>query len=324
MIRAAIIGLGRIGSRFDEELSRKVVWTHAGAYLAHPETYTLAGAVEIRSANRDAFKARCPDIPVFATISELIETVRPELVSVCTPAEHHAAAIGEVLAESSVRAVWCEKPLALSAADSDQIADAVRKRGVSVIVSYVRRWLPLWRRVREVIQGGEIGRLVSVRIAMPNRLFTLQSHAIDLALFLGGPVKAYSAQQIEYLQEDGEPASLITLQFENRAYGIVQPTGRKADLVIEAELFGDEGRMRVTEHDGSIHISRFEKSRRFQGYRQLQGERTEMVDAFDTASPFIAIVEDIARAWPSGLSRIDNLDDALQVEAIMTAAARRN
>ena len=51
-LRAAVVGLGRVGSRFDEEAGRDVVWSHVGAYLSAPDAFTLAAAVEPSSRSR--------------------------------------------------------------------------------------------------------------------------------------------------------------------------------------------------------------------------------------------------------------------------------
>lgn len=322
-LSVGVVGVGRIGSRFDEEPGRCVPWSHVGAYLAHPNQYELAGVVEIDAANRESFNRRCPGIPVFGSAAEMAAKVRPEVVSICTPTERHLTDAEAVLDAGSVKVLWCEKPLASSVADANNLLNAARDCGAALVVSYVRRWLPLWRRFHHIVESGAVGQAVSVRVAMPNKLLTVQSHAVDLALFLGGAILSFGAMQVPALAEDGEGAALITFQFESGAFGIVQPTGMRSELLIEAEVIGRDGRAKATEHDGKITIEKFQPSTRFSGYRELSASRTEQAESFTSFSPFAAIAADIAGACQAGtIDRLDNGVVALEVQRIIEGTER--
>ncbi|MGD9537726.1 MAG: Gfo/Idh/MocA family protein [Alphaproteobacteria bacterium] len=294
-LRAAIVGLGRIGSRFDEEPGRKAVWSHAGAYLACADRFLLAGAAEPDAGNAAAFRRRCPDVPVFASAERLFAEIAPEVVSICTPVEQHAAALHAALGLPGLKAIWCEKPLAGTLGDAEVMVAACAARGVPLIVSHVRRWLPLWRRVAERIEAGDVGTPVTIRIAMPNRLFSIGSHAVDLALMLGGEAVAVSALPLPALEEEGEPAVAALLGLASGAYAVIQVTGRKHALIIEAEVIGTEGRLFAREDEGRILLDRFADSPRYAGYRELRPEARERMPSFDDASPFVEIAREIAR-----------------------------
>ena len=113
-LRAAVIGLGRVGWRFDEEPGRGAVWSHVGAYRALGEEFELAGACDVSAAARNAFAARYPGIPVFAEVAGLMNETSPEVVSICTPNACHRATLDAVLSGGRPLAIWCEKPLAVS------------------------------------------------------------------------------------------------------------------------------------------------------------------------------------------------------------------
>jgi predicted dehydrogenase len=320
-LRVGIVGVGRIGSRFDEEPGRRVPWSHVGAYLAHPKHYELAGVVEVDRANRESFSRRCPGIPVFGNAGEMAARLKPDVVSICTPTERHLADAEAVLDAGSIKVLWCEKPLASSLDDAGHLLNAARGSGATLVVSYVRRWLPLWRRVRDIVQSGVLGTIISVRVAMPNRLLTIQSHAVDLALHLGGAARSFGASQVRALAEDGEETALVAMHFTSGAYGIVHPTGMRSELLIEAEVIGSNGRLRATEHDGRIVVEDFQPSGRFSGYRELANARTEQAETFTAFSPFAAIAADIAGACQAGtVDSLDNGAAALQVQRIIEGA----
>ncbi|MFN0042026.1 MAG: Gfo/Idh/MocA family protein [Alphaproteobacteria bacterium] len=322
ILRSVIIGAGRVGSRFDEDGKRKTTWSHAGAYLAHPERFALVGAAEPDEGNRAAFARRCPDVPIYADARTLIAATAPDVISICTPAEHHAAMLDAALSSPNVKAVWCEKPLAAGADEAERMIARADERGIPVVVSYVRRWMPLWRRARELIGQGAVGRLVSLRIAMPNRLHTIGSHQVDLALFLGGPAGTVRGLRIPALEEGGEPAAAALMALHFGAYAILNVTGYRADLAIEAEAFGTEGRMAVRENGGEIRIERFAPSAQYCDYRELGAARVERASGFAEMSPFEAIAHEIAElcANPT-LKPSCDARDACNVQRILAVLA---
>ena len=324
-LRAVVVGLGQVGSRFDEEPGRAVVWSHVGAYRRLAERFELCGGADIAPANLAAFRARCPDVPACETVDELIR-LRPRVASVCTPADSHAAVVLRLLACPHLRLIWCEKPLATGLAEAHRIVEECRARNILLMVSFNRHWLPLWRRVKELIGQGAVGTVRSLRVAMPNRLYSIGSHAVDLALMLGGPVEQIAALELPALVEGGEPAVAAVLRHRSGAAGMIEVTGLKPQLVVEAEVIGDDGRLWAREDQGRIVIEPFAASPRYAGYRQLDGRRVETVESLDTFSPFVAMAENAADALIRGTPLECDGSHAVEVQRIleiMADAARR-
>jgi predicted dehydrogenase len=293
-LKAAIVGLGKIGSRFDEEPGRKAVWSHAGSYLARPDLFALACACDVSEENIAMFARRCPNVPTYRSVGEMLAAVKPDVVSICTPAETHAAVLDEVLKFDDVRAIWCEKPLAMNAGEAASMVAASRARRVVLMVSFVRRWLPVWKRARVLANDGALGVVRSVRVAIPNRLWSMGSHGVDLVHYLGGATDGIAPLALPELTEEGEPAVAAMFHFARGGYGLFQVTGWKANYLVEGEIIGDNGRMIVREDRGTITIERFEKSARYDGYREPGAAETEQVAMAADFSPFVAIAEEIA------------------------------
>lgn len=74
---------------------------------------------------------------------------------VCTPTASHFEAVRE--AATRGRAVFCEKPLATDLAGAEAMAQTVRTSGVLAQVGLVLRSTPVFRSLREVIEGGKLG-----------------------------------------------------------------------------------------------------------------------------------------------------------------------
>ena len=134
--RAAIIGLGRMGSTFDEEAGPYCRWrpphAHAACYRAVAATRLVAGS-DPHPGQRDAFAQKWGVDPshLYADHREMLERERPDIVSICTSARPRARILQDVLAAGqSVRAIWAEKPISISLAEADAMIDACRRAGV--------------------------------------------------------------------------------------------------------------------------------------------------------------------------------------------------
>src|SRR3984957_15034607 len=89
---------------------------------------------------------------------ELIADDRIDVIDVCTPVNSHAEIAGAALAAG--KHVLCEKPLALSSAESMKLAtsaDGARVHGVVAMVGYNYRRVPALVLARSLCQSGPIG-----------------------------------------------------------------------------------------------------------------------------------------------------------------------
>jgi predicted dehydrogenase len=321
-LRAAVIGLGQVGWRFDQETGRGSVWTHIGAYLALAAEFDVVGAYDLSANARQAFAARHQSIRVFSEMRQMIEETLPDVVSICTPNAAHRMTLDAVLAAHRPRAIWCEKPLAISLADGKAMVNACERAQAILVVSHVRRWSPLWRRFKQRIESGEVGALCCLRVAMPNRFWSVGSHAADLLLWLGGPAVAAAAMPIPALEEAGEPAVNALLSFESGATGIMQVTGGKAGLIVEAEAIGEAGRLTLREDTGTIACETFLPSTRYAGYHELGPSDVDKIAHDNKFSPFVAIAHEIA-ALSSGedIALTCSGWDALATQALLERLA---
>lgn len=120
-------------------------------------------------------------------------------VYIATPPSHH-----ESLAISAMQAgkpVYIEKPVALNAASCERILEASRKLGVPASVAHYRRGLPLFRKVRAVINAGTIGKaglIVARTLNAPSpKIGTPDYWRIDPAVSGGGLFYDLSPHQLD-------------------------------------------------------------------------------------------------------------------------------
>lgn len=87
----------------------------------------------------------------------------PEVDAVYIPLPNHLHLPWAVAAARAGKHVLCEKPLALSSADAEQMVEAARARGVHLMEAFMYRLHPSWAAVRDLVATGRIGQLRSVQ-----------------------------------------------------------------------------------------------------------------------------------------------------------------
>ena len=99
----------------------------------------------------------------------LIDDPEVNAVYVATPPASHATYA--IMAMKAGKPVYVEKPLAATYEDCARINRVSEETGVPCFVAYYRRYLPYFEKVKEIVDRGIIGRVVSVqvRFAVPPR-----------------------------------------------------------------------------------------------------------------------------------------------------------
>lgn len=143
-VRVGLIGAGLIGADHAQRLTATV----AGARLV---------AVADPDAARAAAVAGAAGAAVHTSGEDLIDDPDVDAVLVASPGPSHARYVLGALA--AAKPVFCEKPLATSAADCEQIVEAELAAGRRLVqVGYMRRYDTGYRAVKAAIDGGAIGR----------------------------------------------------------------------------------------------------------------------------------------------------------------------
>lgn len=85
------------------------------------------------------------------------------VVVIATPHDTHARLVTAALAAG--KHVFCEKPLALSFDEADEVEAAWREAGTTLFVGFNRRWSPVVRRARELVGGAGGPLVVTYRVS---------------------------------------------------------------------------------------------------------------------------------------------------------------
>ena len=207
------LGIGIIGAGQIAQLA------HIGGYQAIPDQCEIVAAADV---SQDALTAVQRDfgIPqVFRDYHDLLSLDAVDAVSVCASNPiHHPATLAALAAGKHV---FCEKPLALNAADAREMVEAAEAANRILAVDFQCRFIPQAVALKRIIQRGDLGEIYFVRAAWNRRrgfaprtkgafhskalngggaLIDVGVHVIDTAFWLMGGPQPVSVSGAAYLK----------------------------------------------------------------------------------------------------------------------------
>ncbi|MDB4894550.1 MAG: dehydrogenase, partial [Firmicutes bacterium] len=101
---------------------------------------------------------------VYATVAELLADPEVEAVDICVPTPEHGKVV--LAAAAARKHVLCEKPIARTMAEADEMIAACRQAGVTFMVAHVMRWESTAEKARQVVESGVLGPVRLVRMTL--------------------------------------------------------------------------------------------------------------------------------------------------------------
>lgn len=100
---------------------------------------------------------------VYTDYKEMIDREELDIVSVCTPNYLHAPV--SIYASKAGVNVLCEKPMATSKEEADEMIAAAKESGKKLMIAHNQRFVPSHQKARQLIESGEVGKIYSFRTA---------------------------------------------------------------------------------------------------------------------------------------------------------------
>jgi len=233
-------------------------------------------------------KATLPDdelagYPVETDFAAALKKHKPDAVIVSNPTSLHLDVA--IPAAEAGYAILLEKPIAASMERVDELQTAVQKSGTKVLVAFQFRFHPGMVKTRELIENGEIGRVVSAsvhfgeylpawhpwedyrtgyaaRADMGGGVVATQCHSLDyLPWLVGKKVESVwgFAAKISDLEVTADDTSKIGLRFEGGALGSLHLDYNQQPPEHEFRIIGTNGTIKWNLVDGVVRIYRTEK-----------------------------------------------------------------
>jgi len=270
-IRVAIVGCGRISD------------LHILGYRDRDDARVVA--VCDTNHRRARAKAQAWGVArVYTDYQQVLEDPEIDLVELLVPHDLHAPMT--VAACRAGKHVSVQKPMALSAAEADQMIEAARAAGVVLRVYENFVFYPPHVRAKEMIEAGEIGEPQMIRIHVSTGksktawkvplsawvwrfdekrcgggplVFDHGYHLFSLAYYLMGPVErvvAWIDRSPVVPTKYVDAPAVMMFQFKApRRYGVMD-FAHTPNLVMESIYYADDDRVEVIGDKGIIFVNR--------------------------------------------------------------------
>ena len=224
------------------------------------------------------------NVPAFGDYKKMLAKDDIDAVIVAVPNFLHAAVSIDV-AESG-KHVFCEKPMAMTVSDCDKMIQTAKANGVKLMVGQVLRYLPVFAKIKEIIDSGVLGEPFSIYISRlgsgswgnPQHwrmktetcggiLYEVSVHELDFMRYIGGDVDSVSAFMGNFLHTDArdyEDTAHVMIRFKSGGMGTL--------LAGQCSSMGG--------YDGKIHCQKgtihFDNGKTLITYKPFDGELVKL------------------------------------------------
>ena len=259
-VRVGVIGAGRIGK------------IHAGNIATRIPSATLVAVADVNMQAAEELAAKWTAKAV-ADYHEILDDRRIQAVAICSSTDTHAKIVQEAAAAG--KHIFCEKPIDHTLEKIDAALTAVNKAGVKLQIGFNRRFDSNFKKVRELVASGKIGKPHILRITSRDPapppieyvkvsggiFLDMTIHDFDMARYLMGSevTQVFVAGGVMIDPKIGEAGDLdtaiTTLWFANGAIGTID-NSRQAVYGYDqrVEVLGSEGMAAVSNNLPDTHV----------------------------------------------------------------------
>jgi len=253
------VGFAILGAGMIADYHRQAIAANAelGARLAAVGHYCRDRFAEIG----DRFGFPC------LSQADLLAHPDVDVICICTPSGQHAEQA--IAAAAAGKHILVEKPIAIDLGEADAMIAACEEARVRLGVTLQRRALPLFRKIRQAVEAGDLGELVLGTVTMPyyrpqeyydqaawrgtwaldggGVLMNQGIHLVDLLVwYMGDPVQVHARAGTLYHDIEVEDVLAATLGFANGARAsIIATTNADPGAPHRLELYGTRGYIQI-------------------------------------------------------------------------------
>jgi myo-inositol 2-dehydrogenase/D-chiro-inositol 1-dehydrogenase len=133
---SALLGVGILGAG---PVTQAI---HLPTLARQPDRFRVVSIMDVDPEIAKSVAARADAVSA-TTVDAVLDNPEVDVVAVCSPHQFHAAQVAAICAAGK-RGILCEKPLATTRAEAEQIAQAVSAAGVPLVVGAMHAYDPGW------------------------------------------------------------------------------------------------------------------------------------------------------------------------------------
>ena len=253
-INIGVIGLGRMGKIYSTHVARRV------------ETARLAAVSDISQEAVEAMTAPFDGVAGYHEYHDLLADPQIQAVIITTPTSTHAEIV--MAAAQAGKAIFCEKPTALTLAATDAMIATVNGAGVTFQIGFMRRFDRGYQAAKAKIDAGAIGTPVTIRsisrdpfrtsleYADPAKsggiLIDMGIHDMDVCRWLMDDeiTQVYAQAEVLVYPELADVGdvdnAMVLANFSRGGLGFMEASrNARYGYDIQCEIIGTEGALRV-------------------------------------------------------------------------------
>ena len=136
-------------------------------------------AGNISTTNKNPISFNPASVEVYTDLKEMLKNPQIDIIDVCLPTYMHKEAV--IKSAEARKHIFCEKPMALSLKEADQMLAAVKKNKVKFMVAHVIRFWPEYVVLTEYISKKSLGDLLLLKLQRlsPTPTWTWNNWVLD-------------------------------------------------------------------------------------------------------------------------------------------------
>ncbi|MDP6361283.1 MAG: Gfo/Idh/MocA family oxidoreductase [Planctomycetota bacterium] len=164
---------------------------HANAFLQLSDHYQLVGLCDLLPDKLEEYVTdrNLSDDICYDSAEKMLAETMPDVFCFCTLPETRLELV-ELAAKYHVKGLAFEKPMATSISEAHAIREICREHGMKTVVSHQHKYLTSHRRMKQTVDGGEIGEVDRIEATCRAHLSQLGTHYIDYIIWANGGHKA--------------------------------------------------------------------------------------------------------------------------------------
>ncbi len=249
---------------------------------------------------------------------EMLKKEQIDILSVSTHAKEHKEIVVEA-ANSGVKAILCEKPISNNLSDAQEMIDKCNETGTILYINHTRRFDDQWRKVKEIIDNGDIGDLTTITSYSSAGLLNGGSHLFDLLRYYNGEVGSVYGKIKE--DESTDPSGFGLLEFKNGSRAFVDIDFRDY-VLFQMNFFGYKGSVRIggmIRGDKSFGLGISEHSPTQAGVMELKNKEFPQIPITKGRMPLVNALNEIIESIETGRKPSSSGEDGLAALEIAMA-----
>ena len=243
--RVVVVGMGKRGMH------------HAATFQSNPR-FEVVGVCDIDAARLDAAAAKLRVAEKSADARHLAMSLQPDVFCFCTLPRIRTEMV-RIGIDSGAQLIAMEKPVALSSAEGFEIRRLLEATGVKAVVSHQHRYGQHYRKVKETVASGALGRIHTVYGSAAGWMMHMLSHLIDYTRWFNAEaeaewVMAQAAGRGKLSDLHPSPEYIAGfIQFANGVHGVIE-CGAGAPDVPEVDAWWRKCRMGAQGAEGFAEV----------------------------------------------------------------------